>query len=55
MSQLVGHPCRPFAPLQIPGPIRYVWYYMCCLAEEAAYQLRKRAVIAGAVAGSRVL
>ncbi|KAL4458184.1 hypothetical protein ABPG75_013049 [Micractinium tetrahymenae] len=32
----------------IPGPIRYVWWLIWSVVREAGYQLRKKAVVAGA-------
>lgn len=32
----------------VPGPIRYVWWLIWSVVREAGYQLRKKAVIAGA-------
>ncbi len=38
-------------PEQVPGPIRFLWFFIWTAMKKGGYQLRKKAVIAGKSAG----
>ncbi len=35
-------------PVQIPGPLRFLWFFAWTAMKRCAHELRKRAVLAGA-------